>query len=153
MIGLAQSKPSSWQVAKAAEGIAAAQFARCGFDVSVQHGADKPGYELVVAKADNLLKVSVKGSQDGFWNLAQSYLKMATELSGKKGDYHGAIFVAGPTWSTDSVLLCSVSRSGDRSVASRLPGISKGNRPEIAGNRKGAGRLGSLRGTRVDIHR
>jgi hypothetical protein len=91
MTALVQSKPSSWQVAKAAEGIAAAQFARCGFDVSVQHGADKPGYELVVAKADNLLKVSVKGSQDGFWNLAQSYLKRATELSGKKADYHGAI--------------------------------------------------------------
>src|SRR5208337_1736026 len=74
-----------------AEGIAAAQFARCGFDVSVQFGADKPGYDLVVAKAGNLLKVSVKGSQDGRWALAETYLKRAAELSGKKADYHGAI--------------------------------------------------------------
>lgn len=87
----AQSKPPSWQITVAAEGIAAAQFARCGFDVSVQYGPNKPKYDLVVAKANNLLTVSVVGSQDGVWDLTQSYLKRATELSGKKADYHGAI--------------------------------------------------------------
>ena len=33
----------SWHVAVAAEAIAAAQFARCGVDVSVQYGANHPG--------------------------------------------------------------------------------------------------------------
>jgi hypothetical protein len=91
MTALALGRPPSCQITVAAEGIAAAQFARCGFDVSVQHGADKPKYNLVVAKADNLLKISVRGSQDGLWNIAQPFLKRATELSGMKADYHGAI--------------------------------------------------------------
>lgn len=86
-----QSKPSSWHIAVAAEAFAAAQFARCGFDVSVQYGADQPEYDLIVAKADNLMKVSVKGSQDGSWGLTQSYLEKANQRSGKKADYHGAI--------------------------------------------------------------
>src|SRR5271165_6840738 len=75
--------PTSWQVAIAAEAITAAQFARCGFDVSVQYGANQPEYDLIVARGEQLLKVSVKGSQDGSWGLTQSYLK--------KADYHGAI--------------------------------------------------------------
>lgn len=73
----------------AAEALAAAQFARCGLDVSVQYGANQPEYDLVVVRADALLKVSVKGSQDGGWGLTQSYLK--------KADYHGAI----RTWLDD----------------------------------------------------
>jgi Holliday junction resolvase-like predicted endonuclease len=86
-----EKKPSSWHIAVAAEAIAAAQFARYGFDVSVQYGADQPEYDLVIARGDHLLKVSVKGSQDGGWGLTQTYLKAATEESGRKGDYHGAI--------------------------------------------------------------
>jgi Holliday junction resolvase-like predicted endonuclease len=74
---------TSYHIGVAAEAIAAAQFARCGFDVSVQYGANQPEYDLIVAKRDRLLKVSVKGSQDGSWGLTQSYLKQA--------DYHGAI--------------------------------------------------------------
>jgi hypothetical protein len=78
-----KNKRTSWQVAVAAEAIAAAQFARCGFDVSVQYGANQPEYDLIVAKGDRMLKVSVKGSQDGSWGLTQSLLE--------KADYHGAI--------------------------------------------------------------
>jgi hypothetical protein len=78
-----KTKASSWHVAVAAEAIVAAQFARCGFDVSVQYGADQPEYDLIVAKGDRMLKVSVKGSQDGSWGLTQSYLKEA--------NYHAAI--------------------------------------------------------------
>src|SRR5580692_7804668 len=78
-----RSKQTSWQIAVAAEAIVAAQFARCGFDVSVQYGANQPEYDLIVAKAERMLKVSVKGSQDGSWGLTQSYLK--------KANYHGAI--------------------------------------------------------------
>jgi hypothetical protein len=85
------TKPSSWHISVAAEAIAAGQFARCGYDVSVQYGADQPEYDLIVAKAHRLLKVSVKGSQDWGWGLTQGYLKTATKHSGRKADYHGAI--------------------------------------------------------------
>jgi len=74
---------NSWHVATAAEAIAAAQFARCGWDVSVQYGANQPEYDLIVAKQDRILKVSVKGSQDGGWGLTQSYMK--------DRNYHGAV--------------------------------------------------------------
>lgn len=70
-------KLSQWQVATAAEAFAAAQFARSGWDVSVQYGANQPEYDLVVVSGDNMLKISVKGSQDGGWGLTQSYIKDA----------------------------------------------------------------------------
>jgi Holliday junction resolvase-like predicted endonuclease len=73
---------NSWQVGVAAEAFVAGQFARCGYDVSVQYGANQPEYDLIVASGDKMLKVSVKGSQDGSWGLTQSYIKNA--------DYHGA---------------------------------------------------------------
>ncbi len=73
---------TSWQVATAAEAFAAAQFARCGWDVSVQYGANQPEYDLVAVDGDRVLKVSVKGSKDGAWGLTQSFIKNA--------DYHGA---------------------------------------------------------------
>jgi hypothetical protein len=75
---------NQYQVAVAAEAIAAALFARCGCDVSVQYGANQPGYDLVIAKNSKLLKVSVKGSQDGSWGLTQNY------LTKKKADYLSA---------------------------------------------------------------
>lgn len=49
----------------------------------MQYGANQPEYDLIVARGDSLLKVSVKGSKDGSWGLTQSFLKQA--------DYHGAI--------------------------------------------------------------
>jgi hypothetical protein len=73
---------NSWQVATAAEGFAAAQFARCGWDVSVQYGANQPEYDLVAVDGGRVLKVSVKGSKDGGWGLTQSFITDA--------DYHGA---------------------------------------------------------------
>jgi len=73
---------NSWQVATAGEAFAAAQFARLGWDVSVQYGANQPEYDLIAACGDQILKVSVKGSQDGGWGLTQSHCKNA--------DYHGA---------------------------------------------------------------
>lgn len=74
---------SSWQVATAAEAFAAAQFARCGWDVSVQYGANQPEYDLVAVDGDKMLKISVKGSKDGSWGLTQSFISNA--------DYHGAV--------------------------------------------------------------
>ena len=52
---------TNWHVATAAEAIAAAQFARLGFDVSVQYGANQPEYDLMVHNGEHTLKVSVKG--------------------------------------------------------------------------------------------
>lgn len=73
---------NQWHVGVAAEAFAAGIFARCGFDVSVQYGANQPEYDLIVVKERILIKVSVKGSQDGGWGLTQSHIKNA--------DYHGA---------------------------------------------------------------
>jgi hypothetical protein len=70
-------------VERAAEAIAAAQFARCGFAITVQYGPNQPEFDLIVARGDHMLKVSVKGSSDGGWGLTQSH------MSG--GNYHGAI--------------------------------------------------------------
>ena len=77
-------KASPWHVGVAAEAFAAAQFARLGFDVSVQYGANQPGYDLIVSRGDDLMRVSVKGSKDGSWGLAQSHLTRG------KADYHDA---------------------------------------------------------------
>ena len=66
---------SSWHIGIAAEAFAAAQFARYGIDVSVQYGANQPEYDLIATKGDKMLKISVKGSQDGGWGLTQKYKK------------------------------------------------------------------------------
>jgi Holliday junction resolvase-like predicted endonuclease len=87
---------SSWQVATAAEAFAAAQFARCGWDVSVQYGANQPEYDLVVVDGERTLKISVKGSKDGGWGLTQSHLKNA--------DYHRAADVWLERHSSNTVL-------------------------------------------------
>jgi hypothetical protein len=74
---------TSRHVGVSAEAFAAALFAQCGLDISVQYGANQPEYDLIVARGDDLLKVSVKGSKDGSWGLTQSFLKNA--------DYHSAV--------------------------------------------------------------
>lgn len=84
-VASASLKWKSWHVATAAEAFVAAQFARFGYDVSVQYGANQPEYDLMIAEGERMLKVSVKGSQDGGWGLSQSQLSKI-----KKADYHGA---------------------------------------------------------------
>ena len=61
----------------AAEAYAASLLARSGYDVSVQYGANQPGYDLVAVKDNRILLVSVKGSQAGGWMLASKYVKNA----------------------------------------------------------------------------
>lgn len=73
----------SWHVGVAAEAFVAAQFARFGYDVSVQYGANQPEYDLVSVAGDKMLKISVKGSKDGGWGLTQKYKKDRT--------YHDAV--------------------------------------------------------------
>ena len=90
LLAPAPSKSISWPITVGAQGIAAAQFARCGFDVLMQAGHDKPWYDLVVTKGGNLLKIAVKGSEDGRWCLAQSYQRGGNSSS-KFSDDHRAI--------------------------------------------------------------
>ena len=80
-----QERIKPFHVGIAAEAFVAAQFARCGYNVLVQYGANQPEYDLVVVKIKDgkSMNVSVKGSQDGAWGLTQSFLKNA--------DYHGAV--------------------------------------------------------------
>lgn len=66
---------NSWHVEIAAEAIAAAMFARYGYDVSVQYGANQPEYDLISVHEDKMLKISVKGSKDGGWGLTQGFIK------------------------------------------------------------------------------
>jgi hypothetical protein len=67
-----------YHVAVAAEAYAAAAFARAGYEVSVQYGANQPGYDLVVVKENRILKVSVKGSSDGGWMVHTHHTKKST---------------------------------------------------------------------------
>lgn len=86
-----QNKTCTWPISVGAEGIAAAQFARCGFDVLVQSGYDKPWYDLGVTKAGNLMKVSVKASETGHWGLAHSFTRPQTEKGGSQLNSRRAI--------------------------------------------------------------
>ncbi|MBR4341231.1 MAG: hypothetical protein IKP88_00715 [Lachnospiraceae bacterium] len=78
-----QREVGSWYIGVSAEAFAAAQFARFGINVSVQYGANQPEYDLLISQGDYMLKVSVKGSQDGSWGLTQGFMK--------DKDYHAAI--------------------------------------------------------------
>ncbi len=91
MTQIVTSPAKTWPITLGAEGIAAAQFARCGFDVLMQAGRDKPWYDLVVTRAGNLLKVSIKASEDGQWNLTQGYSRQAPEIAGSRFDCNAAI--------------------------------------------------------------
>jgi hypothetical protein len=98
-----KDETTSWHIGIAAEAFAAGQFARMGFDVSVQYGANQPEYDLLVVCADGTSKVSVKGSREGKWGLAQSYLQ--------KADYHTAV----DKWRAklrDDTVLCLVQFHG-----------------------------------------
>lgn len=97
---------TSWHVGVAAEAIAAAQFARCGYDVSVQYGANQPGYDLIVGNDKRLLKVSVKGSQNRAWMLCPGY------LSEKNKTYHAAINAWKKVHNDKGVVLCFVQFRG-----------------------------------------
>ena len=66
-------KMEAFHVGVAAEAFAAGLLAQAGCDVLVQYGANQPEYDLVATRADQEMKVSVKGSQDGGWGLIQNY--------------------------------------------------------------------------------
>lgn len=76
---------TSRQVEIAAESYVASLLAQTGYDVMVQYGSNQPEYDLVAIKDKRILLVSVKGSQDGGWPLAASYIKQSG------GDYGKAL--------------------------------------------------------------
>lgn len=82
---------SSRHISVAAEAMAAAQFALNGFDVLEQAGRARFFYDLGVAKSGGMLKVSVHGSLDGFWDLVDSYLDRKMNRRVTRADYHRAI--------------------------------------------------------------
>lgn len=84
-------RTASWPITVGAEGIAAAQFARCGFDVLVQAGRDKSWYDLVVTRTGSLLKVSVKASDDGEWRLTSGYSRSDQAIGSMPFDTRNAI--------------------------------------------------------------
>ena len=71
---------TSWQVATAAEAFAAAQFARCGWDVSVQYGANQPEYDLVAVSGERRGEM---GTDHGFPVLTKVDCLSATDHTDK----------------------------------------------------------------------
>ena len=140
---------TSWHVGVAAEAIAAALFARSGWDVSVQYGANQPEYDLLVSKkkSDNVLKVSVKGSKDDSWGLTQSYLPKRQDKT-QPPQY----LAAADAWLADhgeKTVLCLVQFYGTelaemprvylataKDVANRLKSTAKGRGDTILYERK-----------------
>lgn len=68
----------------AAEAYTTSLLAQCGYDVLVQYGPNQPQYDLVADKNDRLMRISVKGSQDGGWMLSVKYKEAGLS-------YHDAI--------------------------------------------------------------
>jgi hypothetical protein len=123
-----------------AEGIAAAQFARCGFDVLVQAGRDKPWYDLVVTKTGNLLKVSVKASDNGEWALASGFTRRVAETNGMRIDNLSAIDMWRSGYGSRTVC-CLVQFEG--AAIHELPRVYLASPDEIAANmRQVAARTG-----------
>jgi len=123
------AKTPTWPISIGAEGIAAAQFARCGFDVLMQVGRDKPWYDFAVTRAGNMLKVSVKASDDGRWNLAQGFGRRNSEPGTRTLDCRNAI----DFWadSQGSKTICCLVQFEDVAI-SQMPRIYLAYPAEIA---------------------
>jgi hypothetical protein len=85
-----QKRLTTRQVSTAAESIAAAQFAMHGFDVLEHGGHTRQFYDLGVANAGGMMKLTVHGSLRGFWNLVDPYLYKGAD-GRTAADYHRAI--------------------------------------------------------------
>jgi hypothetical protein len=133
---------AGWHVSTAAEAMAAAQFARLGCDVSVQYGANQPEYDLMIARGDPMLKISVKGSSDGGWGLTQTQLTQWRKANPDgPPDYHAA---------TDMWLARHKSRTALCFVNFRDVPLNEMPRVYLAWPREVADRLKSARNGRGD---
>jgi len=73
-----------YQVNVAAESYTAVLLSQAGYDVAVQYGTTQPDWDLIATKEQRLLKLQVKGSQDGGWGLFQGHKSESV-------NYHEAI--------------------------------------------------------------
>jgi hypothetical protein len=72
-----------YQVNVAAEAFTAVVMSQAGYDVALQYGTTQPDWDILATKGERILKLQVKGSQDGGWGLFQSYIRNA--------NYHAAL--------------------------------------------------------------
>lgn len=86
-----KSQMTPRRMSMAAESIAAAQFALCGFDVLEQAGQARYSYDLGIANSSGMLKVSVHGSQGGFWDLVEPFLARGDRASATREERQRAI--------------------------------------------------------------
>lgn len=82
-------KIASRHMTVAAESIAAACFALTGFDVLERAGQARFAYDLAVARAGGMMKLSVHASDGGFWNLVDKYIDRTAQATDTT--YHRAI--------------------------------------------------------------
>jgi hypothetical protein len=133
-------KAASWPISLGAEGIAAAQFARCGFDVLVQAGRDKSYYDLVVSCGGTLLKVAVKASDNGRWCLTSGYTRRVSESGGMRMDCNAGIDMWRSSYGSRTVV-CLV--QFEAVAISEMPRIYLASPDEIAAKmREAAERTG-----------
>ena len=137
---------AGWHVSTAAEAMAAAQFARLGCDVSVQYGANQPEYDLMIARGDPMLKVSVKGSSDGGWGLTQTQL---TQWRKKNPDGPTNYIAAADIWLArhkSRTAMCLVNFRGVpfRRNAKNIPRLAKGGCRQAQGRTRWERRYDSL---------
>ena len=78
-----RKKMTPYQVNVAAEAYTTVVMCQAGYDVAMQYGTTQPDWDILATKGDRVLKLSVKGSQDGGWGLFQNYIE--------KADYHSAV--------------------------------------------------------------
>jgi hypothetical protein len=72
-----------YQVNVAAEAFAVVVMSQAGYDVAMQYGTTQPDWDVIATKGERMLKLQVKGSQDGGWGLFQNYIREA--------NYHRAL--------------------------------------------------------------
>ena len=72
-----------YQVNVAAEAFATVVMSQAGYDVAIQYGTVQPDWDIIATKGERVLKLQVKGSQDGGWGLFQKYIRDA--------NYHRAL--------------------------------------------------------------
>lgn len=130
----------SFSVGVAAEAFTAGLFARCGYDVSVQYGANQPEYDLIIAKGSSLLKISVKGSKELNWGLTQSYLEKADYHAAAERWFarHGARTICALVLfhDDDPMQMPRVYLAAPREIADRLKATAKGRGDTILHERK-----------------
>lgn len=82
---------TSRSISLGAEGIAAAQFARTGFDILPQTAHEKPNFDLAVTRSGALVKMSVKASDNGCWDLVHPFLRGVHGSKSRRADQQKAI--------------------------------------------------------------